>query len=617
MHDDCDNEWLYEDLEDDAMMDLLIGDIVGENDLQQSNISNNIKSQKSMRIIRKNTDGAYEIYDPLSQNIVELPLDYINVGQFCYGFAVTCVESECFINDNYDNPIYKRVYGLINIDGKCIVAPYYTRIRILNCQFAEVEYAGETRLINFQGQIQVYRGNNPVFIPSEYIWGWNYQDGLACVKSVNNHYFFINIKGDVIINVKEGQPESFVNGYAKITNNYGECIFITTTGEIKIHNGPQIIYISSKYAWAWDFHNGLARVKLNSKYGYVNINNEEIIPLQYTYASDFFNGLAIVELDCKYGCINTLGAVVVPIEYDEIQSFTTNGAVVRIGGRPPCTSEAGNFIIGGKYGLLDNNGKLIVPARYEYIGPFRNGWAVVIYKQAFRNLKGYINLAGSLVVQNAGRPTYVPSKYNWGWDFSEGLARVLIHKEVDLYGFVDIYGNEVIPPKYQYAENFSEGLACVYNGIKYGYVDKNGYEIIPLKYDEAGNFSDGLAKVRIGGKYGKYSPILDKIEIEDARYGYINNLGIERIPILYSHANDFSEGLAAVCMHNKWGFINRTGNVVVPLKYDCVHDFKSGFAQVFYNGKKLGINMRGEEFDIKFIELVRRLNLKGTPDDVD
>ena len=28
MHDDCDNEWLYEDLEDDAMMDLLIGDIV-------------------------------------------------------------------------------------------------------------------------------------------------------------------------------------------------------------------------------------------------------------------------------------------------------------------------------------------------------------------------------------------------------------------------------------------------------------------------------------------------------------------------------------------------------------------------------------------------------------
>ena len=150
-----------------------------------------------------------------------------------------------------------------------------------------------------------------------------------------------------------------------------------------------------------------------------------------------------------------------------------------------------------------------------------------------------------------------------------------------------------------------------------GYVDKNGYEIIPLKYDEAGNFSDGLAKVRIGGKYGKYSPILDKIEIEDARYGYINNLGIERIPILYSHANDFSEGLAAVCMHNKWGFINRTGNVVVPLKYDCVHDFKSGFAQVFYNGKKLGINMRGEEFDIKFIELVRRLNLKGTPDDVD
>lgn len=50
MHDDCDNEWLYEDLEDDAMMDLLIGDIVGENDLQQSNISHYcpVKAGKSV-----------------------------------------------------------------------------------------------------------------------------------------------------------------------------------------------------------------------------------------------------------------------------------------------------------------------------------------------------------------------------------------------------------------------------------------------------------------------------------------------------------------------------------------------------------------------------------------
>ena len=93
-------------------------------------------------------------------------------------------------------------------------------------------------------------------------------------------------------------------------------------------------------------------------------------------------------------------------------------------------------------------------------------------------------------------------------------------------------------------EDYCNGYFIVskMDGRLFGVINSKGKEVIPLKYDEAGNFSDGLAKVRIGGKYGKYSPILDKIEIEDARYGYINNLGIERIPILYSHANDFSEG---------------------------------------------------------------------------
>ena len=55
---------------------------------------------------------------------------------------------------------------------------------------------------------------------------------------------------------------------------------------------------------------------------------------------------------------------------------------------------------------------------------------------------------------------------------------------------------------------------------------------------------------------------------------------IEVIPLRYDDARDFSEGLAAVMIGEKWGFIDKTGKEVVPPKYDEVGDFHDGLAVV-------------------------------------
>src|SRR5712664_3477180 len=89
----------------------------------------------------------------------------------------------------------------------------------------------------------------------------------------------------------------------------------------------------------------------------------------------------------------------------------------------------------------------------------------------------------------------IQPKYESTEPFSDGLARVQLTPY--RFGFVDTKGNEVIPFKYfqRDTEPFSEGLADVQLNNKWGYIDKSGRVVIPLKWSEAFPFSEGLAEV--------------------------------------------------------------------------------------------------------------------------
>jgi hypothetical protein len=178
---------------------------------------------------------------------------------------------------------------------------------------------------------------------------------------------------------------------------------------------------------------------------------------------------------------------------------------------------------------------------------------------------GYIDKAGKKIV---------PYKYDFAYDFSEGLAKVELHGK---RGYIDKTGKEIIPLKYDYAGDFSEGLVLMKLHGKHGYVDKTGKEVIPLKYDDAGYFSDGLAVVRLNSKYG-----------------YIDKTGKEVIPFKYDRAGYFFEGLAYVELNGKYGYIDKTGNEVIPLKYDYAGDFSEGLAYVKLDGEEFSINKNGE-----------------------
>ena len=67
------------------------------------------------------------------------------------------------------------------------------------------------------------------------------------------------------------------------------------------------VLIQPKYDEAFPFYDGLARVKEDNKFGYIDKNGEYVIPPIYDLADDFSGGLAIVTSGNEYFMINTKG----------------------------------------------------------------------------------------------------------------------------------------------------------------------------------------------------------------------------------------------------------------------------------------------------------------------
>ena len=103
--------------------------------------------------------------------------------------------------------------------------------------------------------------------------------------------------------------------------------------------------IAPTYEEASPFYEGLAKVTLSRKQGYINKRGEVVIPLKYDLASmQFSEGLAWVKLGGKYGFIDKTNRLVIPLRYDEAYSFSGGKAGVRLGDRYFSIDKNGNEV---------------------------------------------------------------------------------------------------------------------------------------------------------------------------------------------------------------------------------------------------------------------------------
>ena len=122
-------------------------------------------------------------------------------------------------------------------------------------------------------------------------------------------------------------------------------------GVYQLSTGKELVF---RYDYVWCFIEGLAKVRLNGKYGYIGKTGKEVVPCKYDYVWDFIKGLATVKLNEKWGLINSLGIEVVPRIFNNIWRFNF-AAIVKLD---------------NKYGLVNNNREYILPCQYDEINIF-------------------------------------------------------------------------------------------------------------------------------------------------------------------------------------------------------------------------------------------------------
>lgn len=320
--------------------------------------------------------------------------------------------------------------GFIDKAGKEVIRCKYDFAYDFKEGLARVEMDGKTGYINKAGEVVVQ-----CFLDK----GYDVRDGIARIR-YKKQYLYIDKRGNFINRCAYKEAGDFIEGMAK-----ADGYFINKAGR-KVFKCPDHSH---------DFSEGLSLNTWDDVF--LDKTGREVFSVKEGKAYDFSDGVARIRKNDKYGYIDKTGQVVVPCEYKGlVNDFSEGLAVYR---------DDKNSL----WGYVDKKLRKIVPCKYSKAFDFKNGMARV--QDADNRKYGYYNKSGAQVVS---------CKYEDAFDFSEGLARVMSNGK---YGYIDMSGKEVISCKFDDACDFHEGLARVGMNEKYTYIDTSGKAVTEFKYD--------------------------------------------------------------------------------------------------------------------------------------
>jgi len=151
------------------------------------------------------------------------------------------------------------------------------------------------------------------------------------------------------------------------------------------------------------------------------------------------------------------------------------------------------------FALLNTAGEYVIPFG-EFEGIFVSNHDVVVVSSGCigtppsNQLIGLVDLEGNEIISpryNIIRSYPVSNRYSWGW--GSLLTRAGIYSP-SRFGWDESIMHDAVSMSI-----FVEGRAAVAYAGLWAYIDTNGKEVIPLQFTYAGTFKDGLALVNIGG----------------------------------------------------------------------------------------------------------------------
>lgn len=250
-------------------------------------------------------------------------------------------------------------------------------------------------------------------------------------------------------------------------------------------------HIRPQFEEAFDFTEGLARVRVGNQWGYIDQSGRFAIRPQFGRAGYFSEGLAAVfnSATASYGYVDRKGNWVIRPQFSYASEFTEGLARVWI----KHDGSQGN-------GFIDRTGRFVIAPTFRQAYSFSDGFARV-------------EVTGGWSFIDSTLKVVSPQVYGLVGDFREGLAPVTLDGRK--YGYIDRNFKWAIDPRYVAADVFSEGLAGVYVEDRYCSINRTGAIVFCLDpaYDNAPSFQEGLARVDMSGMEG------------ESGVGYINRSG--------------------------------------------------------------------------------------------
>jgi hypothetical protein len=198
--------------------------------------------------------------------------------------------------------------GFIDRTGKWIIEPIYDYASPFSQGLAPVSIKGKWGYIDKTGEVVI----EPVY--------WNahwFKDGLAPVAKEEEKWGYINLAGEVVVPFQYELAEPFQNGMGRIyvQGLYG---YVDVTGELVI---PPLYFVAEP------FSEGLAYVvrddRKGIRSGYINKAGEVVIKMKSGHhGRSFHDGLAGVQKNDKWGFIDKTGKWVIKPSYRKIDRFS-------------------------------------------------------------------------------------------------------------------------------------------------------------------------------------------------------------------------------------------------------------------------------------------------------
>lgn len=321
-------------------------------------------------------------------------------------------------------------------------------------------------------------------------------------------------------------------------------------------------YPTEVMTWGKGFSDGLAKVTVDGKAGFIDSTGKLVIPAKYSDAGEFNEGLAPFENSKgKWGYINSDGKTAIPAAYDWAISFHEGLGLVQVG---------------KLWGFIDRNGKIVIEPKFEEASSFQEGFAVVgFYADEGKWQRNFIDKTGNVKFSTPfdgisrnfdGGMAIVSRSLGYSEKFKGSMSETYI---------IDTTGEELWKLDSWFVSWFSDDVIVVAAGEDsegkdtYSFVDRTGKRMTNKTFSRLAGFSEGLSGARVTWT---------------GKEGFIDKAGDFVIEPKFDWTNSFSEGLAGVKDAKGYGFIDRSGNWVIEPQFEWVGDFQEGFALIAPKG---------------------------------